>query len=139
MDEGVEPAVDPSSLVLEAIVYAGGGSGPTTATPFKLGHDFALFASDSIDQALAIAEEAAAGGAAVGVGIGDVLLEDGDRFGMPVVIAARLAGVAGPGEILCDSAVALVAPELGFDDGGSHQLKGLPEPVAALRPVGARR
>ncbi len=52
-----------------------------------------------------------------------------------MVIAARLAGVAASGEVLCDPLVASLAPDIAFEDGGTHSLKGIGEPMAAVRPL----
>lgn len=74
----------------------------------------------------------------IGVHAGPVIRRESDYFGRTVNVAARLAAQAGPGEIL-------VTPEL-LDAAGSLppgvsapepmaplDLKGIPEPVAALR------
>jgi len=61
-----------------------------------------------------------------------------DRRGTAVHIAARVAGAAGPSEILTTGTVRdLVAGSgLAFDDRGIHELKGIPEPCRlwAVRP-----
>jgi class 3 adenylate cyclase len=70
----------------------------------------------------------------VGVAVGDVVFEDGDVFGTPLVEAARLVAVARAGQILATSVVRLVAGgrcAAPFADVGSLELKGLPAPVAA--------
>ena len=71
----------------------------------------------------------------VGIGLGDVRFEEGDVFGTPVVEAARLVEVARPGQILATAIVQVVAGGRAggvlFENIGSLQLKGLPEPVPA--------
>ncbi len=68
----------------------------------------------------------------VGLALGEVALEDGDVFGTPVVEAARLVAAARPGQILSTVLVRAVAGTragVTFDDAGSLDLKGLPDPV----------
>ena len=72
----------------------------------------------------------------VGIHVGEPVIESGDYFGMPVVIAKRLCDAAGPGEILasnlaCDVAGANDTYEVGPAE--SLSLKGLAEPVGARR------
>lgn len=64
----------------------------------------------------------------VGLHTGECELADGKVAGIAVSIGARIAGVAGPGEVLISSTVKdLVAGSgLTFDDRGTHQLKGVP-------------
>ncbi len=65
-----------------------------------------------------------------GVHTGEVELEDGTVAGIAVHIGARIAALAGPAEVLVSSTVRdLVAGSgLHFEDRGSHELKGIPEP-----------
>jgi class 3 adenylate cyclase len=66
-----------------------------------------------------------------GVHTGEVELLSGDRLGgIAVHIGARVAGVAGAGEVLVSSSVRdLVAGSgLSFEDRGIHALKGVDEP-----------
>jgi predicted ATPase/class 3 adenylate cyclase len=68
----------------------------------------------------------------VGLALGDVVFDDGDVFGTPVVEAARLVAAARGGQILVTELVRMVAGRRctsEFTDLGSLQLKGLPEPV----------
>ncbi len=70
----------------------------------------------------------------IGVSVGDVVHQDGDIFGTPVVEAKRLEEAAGTGQVLCSELVRLLARGRGgyeFDLVGLLELKGLPEPVAA--------
>jgi class 3 adenylate cyclase len=61
---------------------------------------------------------------------GEVELAGSDVRGIAVHIAARVAALAGPGEVLVSSTVKdLVAGSgLVFEDRGAHRLKGVPEP-----------
>jgi class 3 adenylate cyclase len=65
-----------------------------------------------------------------GVHTGECEVSDGKIVGVAVSVGARIASLAGPGEVLVSSTVKdLVAGSgLRFDDRGEHQLKGLPEP-----------
>ena len=67
----------------------------------------------------------------VGVNAGPVIFRDGDYFGRTVNIAARIAGQAGPGEVLVsDDVVGLSSGDgLAFRSMGPVQLKGLTRPV----------
>jgi class 3 adenylate cyclase/tetratricopeptide (TPR) repeat protein len=70
----------------------------------------------------------------IGVSVGDVVHQDGDIFGTPVVEAKRLEEAAGTGQVLCSELVRLLARGRGgyeFDMIGLLELKGLPEAVAA--------
>ena len=72
----------------------------------------------------------------IGLSLGDGRYEDGDLNGTSVVEAARLSAAAGGDEILCSTVVRLVAGSRAaqrFTDMGALDLKGLPEPVSALR------
>jgi len=71
----------------------------------------------------------------VGVSVGDVTWEDADCFGAPVVEASRLCGAAEGGQILVADLVRAMARGRGghqFHPVGELELKGLPEPLAAL-------
>ena len=63
-----------------------------------------------------------------GVHTGECELHDGKVTGIAVSIGARIASLAQPNEVLVSSTVKdLVAGSgLGFDDRGSHELKGVP-------------
>jgi class 3 adenylate cyclase len=63
-----------------------------------------------------------------GVHTGEIELMDGDIGGIAVHIAARVAALAGAGEVLVSRTVTdLVAgSELAFEDRGRHTLKGVP-------------
>jgi class 3 adenylate cyclase len=74
-------------------------------------------------------------GVRIGLGVGEAVEEDGDYFGDPVVEASRLCAAASGGQILTTDLVrAMVgrhAPQV-FHPVGALQLKGIPEPVAAV-------
>jgi class 3 adenylate cyclase len=71
----------------------------------------------------------------VGISVGDVSFSEGDCFGLPVVEAQRLEAAAAGGQILCADLVNRLARGRGgfeFASVGALELKGLPEPVAAV-------
>jgi class 3 adenylate cyclase/tetratricopeptide (TPR) repeat protein len=72
----------------------------------------------------------------IGVAAGDVVHEDGDAHGLPVVQAARLCDLAGADEILSTSIVGLLAGSR-FDVEthtiGAPALKGIEVPIDCLR------
>jgi class 3 adenylate cyclase len=65
-----------------------------------------------------------------GLHTGECDITDRDITGIAVSIGARVAALAGPGEVLVSSTVKdLVAgSDLRFEDRGEHDLKGVPEP-----------
>jgi len=72
----------------------------------------------------------------VGVSSGDVTVEDGDCFGVPVVEASRLCAAAGSDEIYAAEVVTVLARGRGnheIEPVGDLVLKGLPDPVAVHR------
>jgi class 3 adenylate cyclase len=64
-----------------------------------------------------------------GLHTGEVELLGDDIGGIAVHIAARLAGLSGPGEVLVSSTVKdlVVGSEITFQDRGGHALKGVPD------------
>ncbi len=76
-------------------------------------------------------------GVRVGLSNGDVVEEDGDYFGEPVVEAARLCAKAGGGQIVTTAVVQMLARRSGhrFAPLGALELKGLPDPVDACEVV----
>lgn len=71
----------------------------------------------------------------VGLSAGDVTVEDGDTFGVPVVEASRLCGAAASGQILASDIVRVLARGRGGHElasVGALDLKGLPDPVEAV-------
>ena len=70
----------------------------------------------------------------VGISSGDVIWEDGDCFGTPVVEASRLCGIAAGGQIIVSDVVRLLAGSRGdhqFSAIGHVELKGLSTPIEA--------
>lgn len=68
------------------------------------------------------------------VAYGDLLVRGGDYYGPVVNLAARVAQIAVPGEMLVTPAVAAAAGgrRLRFEPAGKRMLKGFEEPVALL-------
>jgi adenylate cyclase len=73
------------------------------------------------------------------VSCGPVIARDGDYFGATVNLAARLLGVAGPGDVIVTSPAATRAAGDGlrFEELEPVSLKGIPEPVPAFRAARA--
>ncbi len=71
----------------------------------------------------------------VGVNAGPVVVREGDYFGRTVNIAARIAGQAGPGEVLVSETVVELAASDGFTftELGPATLKGVSAPVTLFR------
>jgi class 3 adenylate cyclase len=63
-----------------------------------------------------------------GVHTGEVELRGSDIAGLAVTIASRVCDLAGPGEVLVTRTVTdqVVGSDIGFDDRGEHELKGVP-------------
>jgi class 3 adenylate cyclase/tetratricopeptide (TPR) repeat protein len=67
----------------------------------------------------------------IGLNAGEAIEEDGDFFGTPVIIAARIAALAGAGEIITTAAVKQLAEGMRgieYEEKGEVQLKGLSQP-----------
>jgi class 3 adenylate cyclase/pimeloyl-ACP methyl ester carboxylesterase len=75
----------------------------------------------------------------IGISAGEIAVEDGDWFGIPVVEAARLCARADPGHTLAPSLVENLvgsrAAEHRFLQVGPMELKGLPAPVPVVDVV----
>jgi Tol biopolymer transport system component/class 3 adenylate cyclase len=72
----------------------------------------------------------------IGVNLGDVIEDRGDIYGDGVNVAARLEGLAGPGEICVSEAVRTAVGKrlpLIFADLGQQTLKNIDQPVRAYR------
>lgn len=86
-----------------------------------------------------IREEAAELGLTVRAGVhtGEVEMSDGDVHGIAVHIAARIMGLAAPGEVLVSGVVPplVLGSRIAFTDRGRHELRGVRErwPVYAVR------
>lgn len=69
-----------------------------------------------------------------GIATGAVVARDGDFFGRTVNLAARIAGIALPGEVWANESVIAAtlssSPPLSFLSRGNYSLKGLPEEMA---------
>ena len=97
-------------------------------------------ASDAVLGSLDLVERSKPSGlpsARVGINAGPMTYIDGDYYGLTVIIAARIAALAGPGEVLVGEAVtANLRPEgVRFEDIGPVPLKGVARPVAIFRAV----
>jgi class 3 adenylate cyclase len=73
----------------------------------------------------------------IGIHTGEAMEEDDDFLGHTVIVASRIADVAGPGEVLVSSLTAQMverSEEFTFDDQRDITLKGLtrPQPVSRL-------
>jgi DNA-binding NarL/FixJ family response regulator len=72
----------------------------------------------------------------IGMDAGDAVAVDGGYRGGALDVAARLCGLAGPGEVLVSQVVRHLAGTLEgltYQDRGSIQLRHLPEPVRVIR------
>ena len=72
----------------------------------------------------------------IGIHVGDVLVEGDNLYGDGVNIAARLEGLARPGEICISGSVFMLVKNklsYAFEDMGPQSLKNIPEPVPAFR------
>jgi class 3 adenylate cyclase len=110
-----------------------------STTPF--GPKWANTTVLSGDAAAAIRElKAKAGGELqirVGVHVGEIETVRDDVTGVSVNVAARVAAMAGPSEILVSSTVKDLTPGSGlsFEDAGEHELKGVPDRWRLYRVV----
>jgi adenylate cyclase len=96
---------------------------------------------DAARALLSAADSEATGFPALRVGIaeGRALFHAGDWFGQPVNLASRICARAAPGEILATTQVAQACPEAHWVPAGTHELKGLGEPVELWRCVQRRQ
>jgi len=69
----------------------------------------------------------------VGLAAGEVLNRDGDYYGSVVNLAARLAVLAEPGEVLLSEDAAAVAADGEVERLGPVEVKGFPDPVPVFR------
>ncbi|MGH9275732.1 MAG: adenylate/guanylate cyclase domain-containing protein, partial [Acidimicrobiales bacterium] len=70
----------------------------------------------------------------IGIHTGEPVFDNGDYFGMSVVIAKRLCDAAEGGQILVSDIVrSLVAPTHRMDQGAEIRLKGLTDPTMTWR------
>jgi adenylate cyclase len=75
----------------------------------------------------------------VGVNAGPMTYTDGDYYGLTVIIAARIAAQAGPGQVLVgEAATADGSPDgVRFEEVGPVPLKGVARPVTVYRALRA--
>lgn len=120
------------------VVHSGGGR------VVKFLGDAVMFVSSDPVRLVAIARDLVLHPAAVEVGVvvragcafGEVLAQDGDYFGTPVNLAARLADSAEPGEVLVDEACAKrLGTSQSLGDGEPRVLRGFADPVPAYPVV----
>ena len=73
-----------------------------------------------------------------GLHTGEVELRGDDVAGVAVHVGARVAALAGPGEVLVSSTVKdlVLGSELRFGERGEHELKGVPDRWRVFRVVG---
>jgi adenylate cyclase len=73
----------------------------------------------------------------VGVNAGPMTYTDGDYYGMTVIVAARIAAQAEPGQVLVGEAAIACARPAGvrFEEVGPMALKGVARPVTVFRAV----
>lgn len=96
--------------------------------------------------ALRFANDAIAAAAEIGLGLragvhcGEVLVRDDDLVGIAVHVAARVAALAGSGEVLVTDTVRVLVDGSGmrFDPVGEHELKGVPGAWPLFRLESAR-
>jgi adenylate cyclase len=71
------------------------------------------------------------------VNAGPMSYVDGDYYGLTVILAARIAAAAGPGQVLVgETAAENAAPEgVRFEAVGPVPLKGVARPVTVYRAV----
>jgi adenylate cyclase len=76
----------------------------------------------------------------IGINLGDIIVEGSDLYGDGVNIAARLEGMAEPGDICVSQTVVNHVKnkiQLAFEDLGEKTMKNIVEPVRAYRIAGA--
>jgi TolB-like protein/class 3 adenylate cyclase/Flp pilus assembly protein TadD len=72
----------------------------------------------------------------IGINLGDVMVDEGDMFGDGVNVAARIEGLAAPGEICVSYSVREQVGEklpIRFSDLGEHGVKNIARPVRVYR------
>ncbi len=68
----------------------------------------------------------------IGINLGDIIIEGTDIYGDGVNVAARLQELAAPGGIALSATAhehAMAKVDVGFRDGGEHELKNITKPV----------
>jgi adenylate cyclase len=95
-------------------------------------------AGAAVRAALEMSEEAPAAGLPtmhIGIQSGPVIFQDGDVYGRTVNVAARIADVAGPGEVLTSEATMrqIEGLDVEWTEVGPVELQGVAEPVVLFR------
>ncbi len=68
----------------------------------------------------------------IGVNMGDIIIEGNDLYGDGVNVAARMQELAAPGGVTLSATAhehAMAKVDVGFRDGGEHELKNIAKPV----------
>ena len=91
-------------------------------------------AAEAIPAILRLVDAIPAGGlpaAHAGVAAGRLVIRDGDVYGRTVNLAARIAGHAGPGQVVVEEGAIVALPKgtARFEPLGRFELKGIPDPV----------
>ena len=139
------PGLFASARVIEAVDVTGLPTASSTRT--RIGGAMAVFTSalDAVNSAIAMQqaveadnrgrEESSRLGLRVGLEAGEPSREEGDYFGMPVIVAERLSKVAEGGQILASQTVRRLVGSRGshrFNDLVPLSLKGIADPVPAV-------
>ena len=100
-----------------------------------------LHAVRSVLDLMAAVDDAGLPAAHAGIAAGPLVLRDGDVYGHTVNLAARIAGHAGPGELLVAGGLTdhLDGAGMNWVDAGEARLKGIAEPVPLARVMPDRR
>jgi class 3 adenylate cyclase len=133
---------DHRDIVVDALRRHGGNLVKGLGDSFLLTFDsstHALLACVSLQRELAIRELSLPGerrmDVRVAVSAGDVLIQDGDVYGTPVNLVARLEAITPPGQIYLTEAVFqnLNHREIACEPVAMHHFKGLTDPVRVYR------
>lgn len=126
-------------LMREAVRATGGAEVKSTGDGLMVAYEAAVAALDgavAVQQAIGRYNRKATVPIRVRVGLstGDVVEDERDYFGEAVVVAARLCDAAEGGQILAADVVRTLARRADhrFQDLGTLELKGLPDPVATV-------
>lgn len=95
---------------------------------------------DAVRGSLELVEKAESYGlppAHIGANAGPMIYSDGDYYGMAVILAARIAEEAGPGEVFVGQSIASIRDGDGvrFEEVGPASLKGVAQPVVLYRAL----
>jgi adenylate cyclase len=139
-EQGDEAAAQTAASLSELVHHA---SGPHQGRPVKWLGDGVMFhfhdAAGAVTAALEMVDRVPGEGlppAHVGIAAGPVIARDGDFFGRTVNAAARIAGYAGPGQVLVTDEVMEGAPShIAFEHVGDIRLKGMSKPLTLHRAI----